>query len=155
MNQSNDTSITTATGYHTPVMLGEALEGLNIRPDGTYVDVTFGGGGHSRAIMERLGEDGRLLAFDQDADAAANVIDDPRFTLIGENFRHMKAFLRMHGVRQADGILADLGVSSHQFDTADRGFSFRFDAPLDMRMNPEAGQTAADLVNTADPARLE
>lgn len=154
MNQSNDTSITTATGYHTPVMLGEALEGLNIRPDGTYVDVTFGGGGHSRAIMERLGEDGRLLAFDQDADAAANVIDDLRFTLIGENFRHMKAFLRMHGVRQADGILADLGVSSHQFDTADRGFSTRMDGELDMRMDSRSEVSARDLVNTLDEGSL-
>ena len=135
-------------------MLSEALEGLNIRPDGTYVDVTFGGGGHSRAIMERLGENGRLLAFDQDADAAANAIDDPRFTLIGENFRHLKAFLRMHGVRQADGILADLGVSSHQFDTADRGFSTRMDGELDMRMDSRSEVSARDLVNTLDEDSL-
>ena len=154
MNQSIDTSITATTGYHTPVMLSEALEGLNIRPDGTYVDVTFGGGGHSRAIMERLGENGRLLAFDQDADAAANAIDDPRFTLIGENFRHLKAFLRMHGVRQADGILADLGVSSHQFDTADRGFSTRMDGELDMRMDSRSEVSARDLVNTLDEDSL-
>ena len=124
--------------YHIPVMLEEAMKGLSIRPDGTmssrggvYVDVTFGGGGHSRAILDRLGEEGRLLAFDQDEDARANAIDDPRFTLIGENFRHMKSFLRLHGVRQVDGILADLGVSSHQFDVAERGFSTRTEGELD------------------------
>lgn len=135
-------------------MLTEALEGLNIHPDGTYVDATFGGGGHSRAIMERLGEDGRLLAFDQDADAAANTIDDPRFTLIGENFRHMKAFLRLSGVRKVDGVLADLGVSSHQFDTAERGFSTRMDGELDMRMDTRGDVTARDLVNSLDEEAL-
>ncbi len=148
MDQSN------SDNYHVPVMLTEALDGLNIRPDGTYVDVTFGGGGHSRAIMERLGEGGRLLAFDQDADAAANAIDDPRFTLIGENFRHMKAFLRMHGVRQVDGVLADLGVSSHQFDTAGRGFSTRMDGELDMRMDSRQPESARDLVNSLDEEGL-
>ncbi len=131
------------------------MEGLSIRPEGTaslrggvYVDVTFGGGGHSRAILERLGPEGRLLAFDQDEDARANAIDDPRFTLIGENFRHLKAFLRLHGVRQVDGILADLGVSSHQFDVAERGFSTRFDGALDLRMDRRGDVTAADLVNS-------
>ncbi|MBR6291728.1 MAG: 16S rRNA (cytosine(1402)-N(4))-methyltransferase RsmH [Bacteroidales bacterium] len=148
MDQSN------SDNYHVPVMLTEALDGLNIRPDGTYVDVTFGGGGHSRAIMERLGEGGRLLAFDQDADAAANAIDDSRFTLIGENFRHMKAFLRMHGVRQVDGVLADLGVSSHQFDTAGRGFSTRIDGELDMRMDSRQPESARDLVNSLDEEGL-
>ena len=144
MSQSSDNS------YHVPVMLTEALDGLNIRPDGTYVDATFGGGGHSRAIMERLGEGGRLLAFDQDADAAANALDDTRFTLIGENFRHMKAFLRLQGVRQVDGVLADLGVSSHQFDTAERGFSTRMDGELDMRMDSRQPVSARELVNTLD-----
>lgn len=135
-------------------MLAEAIEGLAIRPEGTYVDVTFGGGGHSRAIMEHLGPQGRLLAFDQDADAAANAIDDPRFTLIGENFRYLKNFLRLHGVRQVDGVLADLGVSSHQFDTADRGFSTRLDGELDMRMDARAPLSARDIVNTAGEDEL-
>ena len=133
--------------YHTPVMLGEAVEGLNVQPWGVYVDVTFGGGGHSRAILERLGPEGRLLAFDQDADARANAIDDPRFTLIGENFRHLKNYLRLYGVRQIDGLLADLGVSSHQFDTAERGFSYQADAPLDMRFNKSSDFSAYDVVN--------
>ena len=135
-------------------MLSEAIDGLNIRPDGTYVDVTFGGGGHSRAILTSLGSDGRLFAFDQDEDARANAIDDPRFALIGENFRHMKAFLRLHGVRQVDGILADLGVSSHQFDTAERGFSTRLDGELDMRMDRQAPLSARELVNSADEEGL-
>jgi 16S rRNA (cytosine1402-N4)-methyltransferase len=140
--------------YHVPVMLEEALEGLAIHPEGTYVDVTFGGGGHSRAIMERLGEGGRLVAFDQDEDACANALDDPRFTLINENFRHLKAFLRLHGVRQVDGLLADLGVSSHQFDVAERGFSTRFDGDLDLRMDRRGDVTAADLVNTLGEEEL-
>ena len=135
-------------------MLSEAIDGLNIRSDGTYVDVTFGGGGHSRAILASLGSDGRLFAFDQDEDARANAIDDPRFALIGENFRHMKAFLRLHGVRQVDGILADLGVSSHQFDTAERGFSTRLDGELDMRMDRQAPLSARELVNSADEEDL-
>lgn len=135
-------------------MLSEAIDGLNIRPDGTYVDVTFGGGGHSRAILTSLGSDGRLFAFDQDEDARANAIDDPRFALIGENFRHMKAFLRLHGVRQVDGILADLGVSSHQFDTAERGFSTRLDGELDMRMDRQAPLSARELVNNVDEEDL-
>ena len=135
-------------------MLSEAIDGLNIRPDGTYVDVTFGGGGHSRAILASLGSDGHLFAFDQDEDARANAIDDPRFALIGENFRHMKAFLRLHGVRQVDGILADLGVSSHQFDTAERGFSTRLDGELDMRMDRQAPLSARELVNNVDEEDL-
>ena len=140
--------------YHQPVLLNESLEGLNIRPDGTYVDVTFGGGGHSRAIMERLSSEGRLLAFDQDDDAMANSIDDPRFTLIHENFKYLKNFLRMHGARQVDGILADLGVSSHQFDEAGRGFSTRFDGPLDLRMDRRQEFSARDLVNSAEEKDL-
>ena len=135
-------------------MLSESIDGLNIRPDGTYVDVTFGGGGHSRAIMTSLGLEGRLFAFDQDEDARANAIDDPRFVLIGENFRHMKSFLRLHGVRQINGILADLGVSSHQFDTAERGFSTRLDGELDMRMDRQAPLSARELVNNVDEEGL-
>lgn len=140
--------------YHLPVMLNECIEGLNIRPNGTYVDVTFGGGGHSRAIMERLGAEGRLIGFDQDADATANAIEDGRFTLVNENFRYMKSFLRLHGVREADGILADLGVSSHQFDVAERGFSTRLDGALDLRMDRRQELTARDLVNNADEQEL-
>lgn len=134
--------------YHIPVMLTEAIDGLAVKPEGTYVDVTFGGGGHSRAIMAQLGPQGRLVAFDQDADAAANAIDDQRFTLVGENFRYLKNFLRMYGVRQVDGVLADLGVSSHQFDTAERGFSTRFDGELDMRMDTRQPLSARQLVNS-------
>ena len=143
--------------YHIPVMLSEAVEGLAIRPEGTYVDVTFGGGGHSRAILSALGPEGHLYAFDQDEDARVNAIDDPRFTLIGENFSHLKAFLRLHGVRRVDGVLADLGVSSHQFDVAERGFSTRFDGALDLRMDRRSPVTGADLVNNSseeDLARL-
>ena len=125
--------------YHLPVMLNECIEGLNIRPDGTYVDVTFGGGGHSRAIMSQLGPDGRLVGFDQDADALANALDDSRFTLIHENFRFLKSFLRLHGVRRIDGLLADLGVSSHQFDVADRGFSTRLEWGAGLADGPPTG----------------
>ena len=137
-------------------MLSEALDGLNIRPDGTYVDVTFGGGGHSRAILERLGEDGRLYAFDQDEDAKveSGKVRDERMTFINENFRYLKSFLRLHGVRKVDGILADLGVSSHQFDVAERGFSTRFDGALDLRMDRRGEVTAADLVNNLDENEL-
>lgn len=141
--------------YHLPVMLNECIEGLNIRPDGTYVDATFGGGGHSRAIMSHLGDEGRLIAFDQDADALANALDDPRFTLLNENFRHVKSFLRLHGVRKVDGILADLGVSSHQFDVAERGFSTRYEGALDLRMDQRQELTARDIVNSADEQELE
>ena len=140
--------------YHLSVMLNECIEGLNIRTEGTYVDATFGGGGHSRAILSRLGDGGRLLAFDQDADAQANAIDDPRFTLLHENFRYMKSFLRLHGVRSVDGILADLGVSSHQFDVAERGFSTRLEGELDLRMDRRQELTAKDIVNSADVEEL-
>lgn len=140
--------------YHLSVMLNESIEGLNIRTEGTYVDATFGGGGHSRAILSRLGDGGRLLAFDQDADAQANAIDDPRFTLLHENFRYMKSFLRLHGVRSVDGVLADLGVSSHQFDVAERGFSTRLEGELDLRMDRRQELTAKDIVNSADVEEL-
>lgn len=140
--------------YHNPVLLMETVEGLNIKPDGTYVDVTFGGGGHSREILRRLGPNGRLFGFDQDEDAQANSIDDPRFVLIPENFRFLKRFLRFHGVKQVDGILADLGVSSHQFDVAERGFSTRFDAGLDMRMSRRGELDAFTVVNQYDESAL-
>ncbi len=140
--------------YHLPVLLEQSIEGLAVNPQGTYVDVTFGGGGHSRAILQELGSEGRLLAFDRDADAIANTIDDPRFTLIHEDFRYMKNFLRLNGMNRVDGILADLGVSSHQFDEAGRGFSTRFDAELDLRMDRRQTTTAKDIVNTASEEEL-
>jgi len=140
--------------YHNPVLLKETVDGLNIKPDGVYVDVTFGGGGHSKEILKRLGPDGKLFAFDQDEDALANALEDERFTLIPENFRFIKRFLRFHGIRQVDGILADLGVSSHQFDVAERGFSTRFDAGLDMRMNQKSEISAYSVVNDYDDANL-
>ena len=133
--------------YHNPVLLKETVDGLNIKEDGVYVDVTFGGGGHSKEILSRLGENGKLYAFDQDQDALDNALDDERFTLIDQNFRHLKKFLRFHGVRKVDGILGDFGVSSHQFDKAERGFSIRFDADLDMRMNQEDAVSAFHIVN--------
>lgn len=133
--------------YHNPVLLFESIDGLDIKPDGIYVDVTFGGGGHSREILKRLGEKGKLYAFDQDEDASKNAIDDDRFVLIGENFSHIKRFLRFYGVREVHGILADLGVSSHQFDEPDRGFTIRFDADLDMRMNRQSELSAFEVVN--------
>jgi len=142
------------SNYHVPVMLQECIEALNIRPDGTYVDVTFGGGGHSREIMKHLGENGRLLAFDQDADAQQNRIDDDRFEFIDQNFRYLKNFTRLHNAIPVDGILADLGVSSYQFDQAERGFSIRFDAELDMRMNQASTLTAKEVVNTYSEADL-
>jgi 16S rRNA (cytosine1402-N4)-methyltransferase len=132
--------------YHIPVMLQECLDGLQIRPDGVYVDVTFGGGGHSRAILERLSPQGHLYSFDQDPDAERNAPVDPRFTFVRSNFRYLRNFLRYYGVDHIDGLLADLGVSSHHLDDATRGFAFRFDAPLDMRMNTRAGMTAAELL---------
>ena len=133
--------------YHIPVLLNESLEGLDIKPDGVYVDVTFGGGGHSAAILNKL-DTGKLISFDQDADAEKNAFNDPRFLFVRSNFRYFRNFLRYHGYEKVDGILADLGVSSHHFDSPERGFSFRFDADLDMRMNRNAQLTAADVVNT-------
>ncbi len=140
--------------YHIPALLPQTLECLDIKPDGIYVDATFGGGGHSRAILERLGPNGRLLGFDQDEDAMANAPDDPRFTFVRSNFRFMQNFLRFYGVDKVDGILADLGVSFHHFDEAERGFSFRADAPLDMRMNQKAPLTAAQLLEQYDERDL-
>lgn len=140
--------------YHNPVLLKETVDGLNIKPDGVYVDVTFGGGGHSREIMKRLGPDGRLFGFDQDEDAQANVIDDARFTLIPENFRFIKRYLRFYNIKEVDGILADLGVSSHQFDVAERGFSTRFDAELDMRMSRKSKLSAYTVVNEYEEEEL-
>ncbi|MDD3488495.1 MAG: 16S rRNA (cytosine(1402)-N(4))-methyltransferase RsmH [Paludibacter sp.] len=142
------------TPYHIPALLHETIDGLNIKPDGIYVDVTFGGGGHSREILNRLGPKGRLFAFDQDLDAIANIIDDPRFTFVRSNFRFMKNFLQYHNVEKVDGILADLGVSSHHFDEEERGFSFRFDGALDMRMNTKSQITAASILNNYTEEQL-
>lgn len=145
----------TATTYHVPVLLGESVDGLNIKPGGIYVDVTFGGGGHSREILSRLTDGAHLYSFDQDADAESNIPDaGDSFTFVRSNFRYLKNWMRYYGVEHIDGLLADLGVSSHHFDDAERGFSFRFDAPLDMRMNKRAGRTAAEIVNTYDEERL-
>lgn len=141
--------------YHNPVLLHETVDGLNIKPDGVYVDVTFGGGGHSREIMKRLGPNGRLFGFDQDEDAQVNVIEDERFVLIPENFRYIKRFLRFYGVKEVDGILADLGVSSHQFDVPERGFSTRFEADLDMRMSKKNDLDAFKVVNEYDDTNLK
>ncbi|MCB4808076.1 16S rRNA (cytosine(1402)-N(4))-methyltransferase RsmH [Tamlana sp. 62-3] len=141
--------------YHNPVLLKETVDGLNIKPDGVYVDVTFGGGGHSKEILKRLGEDGKLYAFDQDKDALENAVDDPRFTLIHENFRFIKRFLRFYGVKKVDGVLADFGVSSHQFDVAERGFSTRFEAKLDMRMNQDDSLSAFHVVNEYSEEQLK
>ena len=141
--------------YHNPVLLKESVDGLNIHPDGVYVDVTFGGGGHSKEILKRLGNKGKLFAFDQDSDALKNIIDDERFTLIHENFRFVKRFLRFHGVKEVDGILADFGVSSHQFDVAERGFSTRFEADLDMRMNQDNKLSAFHVVNEYEEEQLK
>ncbi len=157
--------IKTAETYHVPVLLHESVDGLAIKPGGVYVDVTFGGGGHSREILSRLDASARLFSFDQDADAEQNVyaeedgssrrfVDDDRFTFVRSNFRYLKNWMRYYGVDHIDGLLADLGVSSHHFDDETRGFSFRFDSPLDMRMNKRAGKTAADIVNTYDEERL-
>lgn len=141
--------------YHNPVLLQETVNGLNIDPNGVYVDVTFGGGGHSKEILSRLGPNGKLFGFDQDEDAWANALPDERFTLIQENFRYIKRFLRFHGVKQVDGILADLGVSSHQFDVPERGFSTRFDADLDMRMSKRNELDASKVINEYDEANLK
>lgn len=151
MNQHNNSA---ETPYHIPALLPEVVEGLDIHPGGIYVDATFGGGGHSRGILERLDAGGRLLGFDQDPDAADNAIDDTRFTFVRSNFQYIPNFLRFYGLGKADGILADLGVSFHHFDDAARGFSFRVDAPLDMRMNTAGGETAADLLNDSDEETL-
>jgi 16S rRNA (cytosine1402-N4)-methyltransferase len=140
--------------YHIPVLLRESVDGLEIKPDGVYIDVTFGGGGHSREILSRLGKKGHLYSFDQDADAEKNIVDDDRFTFVRSNFRYIKNWMRYYEVEQIDGLLADLGVSSHHLDDESRGFSFRFDAPLDMRMNRQAGKTAADIVNDYDEEQL-
>ena len=144
-----------AEGYHVPVLLNESIDGLNICQGGVYVDVTFGGGGHSREILRRLGAQGRLYSFDQDADALQNVPEgDERFTFVQSNFRYLSNWMRYYGEEEVDGVLADLGVSSHHFDDEQRGFSFRFDAPLDMRMNQKASHTAADIVNGYSEERL-
>lgn len=140
--------------YHVPVLLKESVDGLAIRPDGIYVDVTFGGGGHSKEILQRLGKKGHLYSFDQDADAERNIPGDERFTFVRSNFRYLRNWMRYYGVEQIDGLLADLGVSSHHLDDETRGFSFRFDAALDMRMNTKGGTTAAEIVNKADEQKL-
>ena len=146
--------ITTAETYHVPVLLEESVGGLDIKPGGVYVDVTFGGGGHSREILRRLDDKGRLFGFDQDEDAERNIVDDSRFTFVRSNFRYLRNWMRYYGIEQIDGLLADLGVSSHHFDDETRGFSFRFDAPLDMRMNKRSGQTAADILNNYTEEQL-
>lgn len=144
-----------AETYHTPALLRESIDLLNIDPSGIYVDATFGGGGHSRAILQQLGPKGKLFGFDRDIDALKNVPDDPRFTFVHSDYRYMPNFLQYHGVERVDGILADLGVSFHHFDTAERGFSFREDAPLDMRMNQSGNRTAADIIAESSPETLE
>ena len=146
--------IITAETYHVPVLLNESIDGLAIKPDGIYVDVTFGGGGHSKEILRRLGKKGHLYSFDQDPDAEKNIVNDDRFTFVRSNFRYLKNWMRYYGVDYIDGLLADLGVSSHHFDDETRGFSFRFDAPLDMRMNKRAGTTAAEILNNYDEEQL-
>ena len=140
--------------YHIPVLLKESVDAMNITPEGTYVDVTFGGGGHSREILSRLSGEGHLFSFDQDEDAERNITDNPHFTFVRSNFRYLENFLRYHEADEVDAILADLGVSSHHFDDSDRGFSFRFDGDLDMRMNKRSGETAADILNTYDEEKL-
>ena len=146
--------IKTAETYHVSVLLEESVGGLDIQPDGIYVDTTFGGGGHSKEILRHLGPKGHLYGFDQDADAERNIVADERFTFVRSNFRYLKQWMRYYGVEQIDGLLADLGVSSHHFDDETRGFSFRYDAPLDMRMNKRAGKTAADIINNYSEEQL-
>ena len=146
--------MTTIDTYHVPVLLDESINGLNLHPDGVYIDVTFGGGGHSREILRRLPQSSRLFSFDQDADAERNIVDDDRFTFVRSNFRYLKNWMRYYEIDHIDGLLADLGVSSHHFDDESRGFSFRFDAPLDMRMNKRADKTAADIVAEYDEEAL-
>ena len=140
--------------YHNPVLLKESVDGLDIEGDEVLVDVTFGGGGHSKEILKRLGEKGKLFAFDQDEDAATNVMEDNRFELVKQNFRYLKNYLRFYGVKEVDGVLADLGVSSHQFDESTRGFSIRFEGPLDMRMNQRGDLTAEKIVNEYEEEEL-
>ena len=146
--------MTTIDTYHVPVLLDESINGLNLHPDGVYIDVTFGGGGHSREILRRLPQGSRLFSFDQDADAERNIVDDDRFTFVRSNFRYLKNWMRYYEIDHIAGLLADLGVSSHHFDDESRGFSFRFDAPLDMRMNKRADKTAADIVAEYDEEAL-
>lgn len=146
--------IKTADTYHVPVLLHESVDGLDIQPDGIYIDITFGGGGHSNEILSRLGTKGRLFSFDQDADAEKNIIHDDRFTFVRSNFRYISNWMKYYEIDHIDGLLGDLGVSSHHFDDETRGFSFRFDAPLDMRMNKRAGQTAADILNNYTEEQL-
>ena len=146
--------IKTAETYHVPVLLRESVDGLAIKPDGVYIDTTFGGGGHSKEILNRLGKKGHLFSFDQDADAERNSMNDERFTFVRSNFRYIKNWMHYYGIEQVDGLLADLGVSSHHFDDETRGFSFRYEAPLDMRMNKRAGKTAADILNEAEESQL-
>jgi 16S rRNA (cytosine1402-N4)-methyltransferase len=153
--KENETNAFDGQEYHVPVMLKESMEALDIKPGGVYVDCTFGGGGHSREILEKLGPTGKLVAFDQDADAAKNLPADKRLVFIPQNFRHIHRFLKLYEIGKVDGLLADLGVSSHQFDEGSRGFSYRFDAALDMRMNQKAGVTAADILNSYDAGRLQ
>ena len=153
--ESNKVGIDDNQPYHVPVMLKEAVDALSIVPSGIYVDCTFGGGGHAREILSRLNENGRLYAFDQDPDAKANLTADTRLVFVPHNFRHLARFLRLYQIQQVDGILADLGVSSHQFDVPDRGFSIRYDAPLDMRMDNAVGITAAKLISQSSPEQLQ
>lgn len=153
-DESNSVPLQGLGVYHIPALLNETIEGLNIKPDGVYVDVTFGGGGHSREILSRLGKNGKLIGFDQDEDAVKNALDDPRFIFVRSNFQYLKNFLRYHNIDKVDGVLADLGVSSHHFDEAERGFSFRFEGALDMRMNTKSPLTAAVLLNTYTEEQL-
>ena len=146
--------ITNTETYHIPVLLQESIDGLDIKPDGVYVDVTFGGGGHSKEILRRLGPNGRLYSFDQDEDAENNILNDNRFTFVRSNFRYLRNWMRYYGEEHIDGLLADLGVSSHHFDDETRGFSFRFDAPLDMRMNKRSGTIAAEIIKNYDEEQL-
>ena len=159
MNEPNKIKVTSAAtdqpiNYHTPVLLAEVINGLKINPDGIYVDCTFGGGGHSKAILKELSSNGKLIVFDQDETARQNLPDDERVIFVQQNFRHLQRFLRVHKAAVVDGILADLGVSSHQFNEADRGFSTRFDAALDMRMDNRQQKTAADILNTYSETQL-
>jgi 16S rRNA (cytosine1402-N4)-methyltransferase len=143
-----------ASDYHVPVLFHETIDALSIKPDGVYVDCTFGGGGHSRGILDQLGPNGKLVAFDQDADAQQNIQNEPRLLFVPQNFRHLHRFLRLHGIMQVDGLLADLGVSSHQFNEGERGFSIRFEGPMDMRMDRRQGLTAADIIKTFSELQL-